>query len=310
MVVIGMFKIGNLRIRNPVFLAPMIDVTDLAYRQLCRKYVGMAYTEMIYISAILHENPKTKKLMMTNSNDKPIGLQVTGNNAEEFKELAKMNLKDYDLIDINCGCPSLRITGNEAGSYLLKNPGKIKEMIEILDNKIVTAKIRLGFKKNNVMKIAKEIEKAGTSALTVHARLANQGSSVKADWKWIKKVKREVGIPVIGNGDIKSGEDVDKMLDICDGAMVARAAIGNPLIFREIQRYLKTGKENKITKEEKLNEFKKYLELAKDYDVADINWIKRLGVEFLKGFKGAAKLREGFMLLKTYREIKDFVGKI
>ncbi len=306
------FKIGNTRIQNPVFLAPMVDVTDLAYRMLCRNYIGMAYTEMINIGAILNENKKTLGMMKTCKSDNPIGLQVTGRNVGEFKELVDRNeLKNYNLIDINCGCPSLRITGNSSGSYLLKNPEKIGEMIKILkkDN-IVTAKIRLGFKKNNVLVVAKAVEKAGADALTVHARLANQGSSVKADWKWIKKVKREIGIPVIGNGDVFSGEDASKMLDVCDGVMVARGAIGNPLIFREIQRYLRTGKEREISKEERIGEFKEYLELVKKYDIVDLGKIKYLGGRFFRGFDGAGKLRGDFMKLKDYNEIESFLGNL
>jgi len=321
------FKIGNIRIKNPVFLAPMVDVTDLAYRMLCRKWIGMAYTEMLYVDAILHDtenrkfpapstsikevagNSKTKRLMKTCKEDKPVGLQITGNSLKELKKFSKLKLlKNYNLVDINCGCPSSRITGNLAGSYLLNNPNKIAEMIKILkkDN-TVTAKIRLGFRKNNVLKVAKLIEKSGASALTIHARLAKDRYDAPADWKWIKKIKKEIGIPIIGNGDISSGEDVEKMLDICDGAMVARASIGNPLIFREIQRYLKTGKEKEIRKEDRINEFKKYLKFAKRYKLIDLGRIKFLGGNFLRGFEGAGSMRKGLMKLKTLDEFERFL---
>lgn len=307
-------KIGNVNVKNRMFLSPMVDVTDLAYRMLCRKHgAGMAYTEMIYIDAILHENERTKKLMKTSSRgDNPVCLQITGNSTEEFKKLAKKEeIWNYDLIDINCGCPSIRITGNKAGSYLLKNPDKISEMIRILKDtgQTVTAKIRLGFKENNVLAISKKIEKAGADALTIHARLANQGASVPADWKFISQVKNKVGIPVIGNGDIFGGEDFEEMLDIADAGMVARGAIGNPYIFREIQRYLKTGKEKEISRKERFSSFDEYLRLAKKYDIVDIGRIKYLGGSFFKGFDGAAKVRNGFMKLKSFDEIESFVGK-
>lgn len=303
-------KIGDVVIGNRLFLAPMVDVTDLAYRLLCRKYgASMAYTEMIYIDAILHENLKTRKLMKTCKQDNPVGLQVTGNNPGEFEKFAKLDLHEYDLIDINCGCPSIRITGNQAGSYLLRNPGKIGEMIKILKDEgyTTTAKIRLGYKKNNALAVSKEIEKAGADLLTVHARLANQGSSIPANWTWIKKIKRNVGIPVVGNGDIFSGEDAEKMLDICDGVMIARGAIGNPFIFREILKYLKTGKEKEATMKEKINAFSDYLKLAKKHEVINLARIKYLGTRFLKGFDGAASLRADFSGKKDLGEIIDLV---
>jgi len=307
-------KIGDVRVKNRLFLAPMVDVTDLVFRILCRKQgVGMAYTEMLYIDAILHENEKTKSLMKTNKNDRPIGLQITGNNTDEFRKLVKLDL-DYDLIDINCGCPSIRITGSEAGSFLLKNPEKIEKMIKILKEKYTTtAKIRLGFKKNNPIEIAKKIEKAGAELITVHARLANQGNSVKADWNEIRKVKDSVGIPVIGNGDIFSGKDAEELMDFCDGVMVARGAIGNPFIFREILRYSKSGKEKEIKKEERLKAFGDYLKLAKKYNIVDLSRIKYLGSGFYKEFDCASKMRDKLMKCKTYDEIhslNDFFQEV
>src|SRR3989344_5243432 len=245
-------KIGKIKLKNNLFLSPMVDVTDLAYRLICRKAgAGMTYTEMLYIDAILHENDKTKKLMKTCKEDSPIGLQVTGNSEEEFKRFVKLKeLKKFDLIDLNCGCPSIKITGNEAGSFLLKNPSKISRMIKILKKEgfIVTAKIRLGFDKINVLEVAEEIENAGADALTVHARLAVHGRDIPVDWKWIKKVKEIVKIPVIGNGDVFSGKDAEKMMKEtgCDGVMIARGAIGDPLIFSRVSEYFRTGEEREL----------------------------------------------------------------
>jgi tRNA-dihydrouridine synthase B len=302
-------KIGKIELKNCLFLAPMVDVTDLPYRVICREAgAGMTYTEMLYIDAILHENKKTKNLMKTTKEERPVGLQVTGNNVNEFKKFAKLKeLKNYDLIDINCGCPSIRITGNEAGSYLLKNPEKIGEMIRILKNEghIVTAKIRLGFKKNNVLKVAKEIEKAGADALTVHARLAVHGRRVPANWKWIEKIKKSVKIPVIGNGDVFSGEDAKKMLEICDGVMIARGAIGDPLIFDRILN----GGEKDVKKNLKL--FLRYLKLEKEIYGSDIDFgrVKFVGGSFLKEFKGASKSREKFMKLKSVKDMRRFINE-
>ncbi|OIO80194.1 hypothetical protein AUJ84_04075 [Candidatus Pacearchaeota archaeon CG1_02_32_132] len=304
-------KIGNVLVKNRLFLSPMVDVTDLAFRLLCRKQgAGMAYTEMIYIDAILHENSKTKSLMKTCKEDKPLGLQVTGNSIEEFKKFAKLDLlHGYGLIDINCGCPSIRITGNQAGSYLLKSPEKIGEMIKTLKDRdlTVTAKIRLGFNKNNSLEVVKEIEKAGADLITVHTRLANQGASVPADGKWISKIKDRIGIPLIANGDIFSGKDVEKYLDLCDGVMIARGAIGNPFIFRGIERYFKTGSEKEIGKGEKISAFRDYLKLAEKHEVVDLGRVKHLGGSFLKGFDGAAKIRQKLMQKKNFEDILEFI---
>ncbi len=308
-------QIGNIKLKNKLFLAPMVDVTDCAFRLLCREQgASMAYTEMIYVDAILHENLRTKKLMAIGGlKDRPLGLQVTGNNLAEFTKLSKLKLlEDYDLIDINCGCPSVKITGNEAGSYLLKTPNKIGEMIRVLKDAgyIVTAKIRLGFRNNNVLEVSKIIEKAGADLLTIHARTAEQRSSSLPDWSWISKVKKEIGIPVIGNGGVVDGKTAVDMLEICDGAMVATAAIGNPFVFRNILHYLKTGKEKEVTREDRLTGLSEYVRLAEKFDVFEMSRVKYIGSNFLKGFDGASKARSALMAVKSKDEMGGFVESL
>lgn len=304
-------KIGNVKILSPIFLAPMLDVTNLPYRLLCRKYgAGMTYTEMIHVEAILHENDKTKQMMASCSKDTPLGIQITSNSADNFKKVVPF-VKKYDLVDLNCGCPSERIILSSAGSCLLSSPEKIEKMIKTLKKEglVVTAKVRLGLKKNNILEIAKLVEKAGADAITVHARLASQGYSTPADWSWIKKVKETVSIPVIGNGDVDSGEKAKLMLELCDGAMVGRASIGNPLVFKQITNYLKTGKEKEITNKERLKSYLEYLKLAERYS-SDVKKAKFIGCPFLKGFEGAAKARESLMSLHSIEEIKELVREI
>lgn len=304
--------IGNIKLANPLILAPMVDVTDLPYRLICRKAgASLAYTEMLYVSAILHENDKTKMLMKVAPSEKPVGIQITGNTPEEFKDFIPYS-KPYHLIDINCGCPSIRITGNQAGSFLLKSPEKIASMIKILkkSGKPVTAKIRLGFKENNVIKVARMIEKAGADALTVHARLASQSGKTPADWQWIAKVKKELGIPVIGNGDINSGEQAQKMLDIADGAMIARAAIGDPMIFSRIQKYLLTGKEPEFDFKANIKLLNDYIQLAIKHKVVDVHRIKQIAPNFLRNQPGVAKLRHELMQKKTIEEISEFTKRL
>lgn len=306
------FSIGNIKIKSPLILAPMVDVTDLPYRLICRKAgASLAYIEMLNIGAILHENEKTKRLMKSCPEDKPVGIQITGPNVKDFKSVIPY-LKSYDLIDINCGCPSIRTLDNKSGSFLLKKPSKIASYIRVLKNAgyVVTAKIRLGFKNNNVIKIAKEIEKAGADALTIHARLAHDSYKVPANWSWIAKVKKEIGIPVIGNGDISTGKRAQEMLEIANGVMIARAAIGDPLIFSRIIHYLKTEKEKPFDFKENLSFFEDYLKLSKKYDTIDIPRIKFIGSNFIKNIPGASKLRQELMQKKTFNEIEEFVKNV
>lgn len=304
-------SIDSLKPKNPIFLAPMFEITDLPYRLLCREAgAAMAYTEMIFADAITHENTKTKQMMKTCKADSPLGIQITGNSEEEIKKTAPF-LKKYDLVDINCGCPSDRIISNQSGSCLLQKPEKIARIIKILkkENFIVTAKIRLGFKTNTVLKTAKIIEKAGADAIAIHARLASQAYDIpaKPQWKWIAKVKQTTGIPIIGNGDIANGEDCKEMLEIADGAMVGRAAIGNPLIFRQILHYLKTGKDLEISAKQRIAQFQEYLKLSEKYSLIDLARAKHLGANFLKGFPGASQARNQIMHLGSPEEIKNLV---
>jgi nifR3 family TIM-barrel protein len=308
-------KIGKLKINPPILLAPMVDVTDLPYRLICRKAgAQLCYTEMLYVDAIIYENKKTQKLMQTNKQDSPLGIQITGNKLEHF-EKAIPYLKKYDFVDLNCGCPSEKLIKSQAGSFLLNNPGLISKIIKLLKkhNLVVTAKIRLGFEKNNVLGIAKEIENAGADAITIHPRLATHGYNVKADWNEIKKLKEKIKIPLIANGDILSLKDALSIIKQtnCDGIMIARGAIGNPFLFKQINHYLKTGKEIPFNFEENLKYLKDYIKLCKKYKFEDLSRIKRISCKFIHGFRGASETRNKIMQLKDIRDLeKEIISAI
>ncbi|MBI2499141.1 tRNA-dihydrouridine synthase family protein [Candidatus Woesearchaeota archaeon] len=310
-------KIGNIKLKHGLILAPMAEVTDLPYRMICKKYgAELCFTEMLNSKAIFMNNDKTLELMKITEEERPVGIQICGNDTKIFEKITD-KLKKYDVVDLNCGCPVPKIVNNKQGAWLLDYPEKIKEILEVLIGNLkipVTAKIRLGKKKINVLAVAKKIEDAGASAITIHARTAEVRYKVKADLSWIKKVKKEISIPVIGNGDVFTVESAKKMLEICDGVMVARGALGDPLIFKRITAFLekKTSEKNENNEEiensfeEKINAFFEYVELCEKYEMNDFKKIRRIGLYFIQGFEGARKLRDSFSKCKNVEEM----GKI
>ena len=247
-----MLKIGNVILKNNVVLAPMAGVCNSAFRRIVKEYgVGLIEAEMVSDKALVYDSEKTKKMLYMTEEERPISQQIFGSDKESFIIAAKKvyELMKPDIIDINMGCPVPKVAvKSQAGAGLLKHPDKIKEIVEAVVEAVpcpVTVKIRSGWDKNsiNAVAVAKIIEEAGASAITVHPRTRAEGYDGQADWNIIKQVKENVSIPVIGNGDIKSPEDAKRMIDEtnCDGVMIGRAALGNPYLFKRVVEYLNTG---------------------------------------------------------------------
>ncbi len=243
-------RIGNTHLKNKVFLAPLAGVSDRPFRILCAEQgAGLVYTEMVSAKAILYNNKKTEKLLGISPELETVGVQLFGSDPQIMAESAqKIDHEGIALFDVNMGCPVPKIVNNGEGSALMKEPKLIGEIIEAMVKvlkKPVTIKIRSGFDQSNInaVEVAKIAEAAGASAIAVHGRTREQFYSGNADWTVIKAVKDVVKIPVIGNGDIFSAEDGQRMIEEtgCDAILIARGAQGNPWIFSETLHYMAKG---------------------------------------------------------------------
>ncbi len=297
------------KLKSKALLSPMAGVTDIAFRLLAKSYgAGLTYTEFVSSAGIIRNNSNTLKMVETYSEEKPVGVQLFGNSVNEIVEAAKILESKFDVIDVNCGCPAWKVIKTGAGSAMLNNVEQISKFINKLAteiNKPVTLKIRTGIDENkiNAVEIAKSAEDSGAAAIAVHGRTQKQGYSGEANWDIITKVKESVNIPVIGNGDVFTPEIFKKRLDESgvDFIMIARGALGNPFIFKQIEDYLKFGT---YEKSNCLEQFKEYLVLAQKYNIS-FNLIKNHAISFTKGLERGSRIRENLSKCKDINEIKN-----
>lgn len=263
-------NIGNVKLENNVFLAPMAGVTDLPFRVVCKGFgAGLVYSEMVSAKALHYGDKKTAELLKTSDAEAPLCVQIFGSDPAVMAEGAQKALATgAKIVDINMGCPAPKVANNGDGSSLLKDVGLIGRIVRAVSDASgvpVTCKIRSGFDEvADVERIAKTIEQSGAAAIAVHPRTRKMYYSGHSDWNIIADVKKAVSIPVIGNGDVNCAADAKRMLDTtgCDAVMIGRGARGNPFIFREVLTLLRDGKTcPPPTVDEKMNTLKKQINM-------------------------------------------------
>ena len=307
-------KIGNVELQNNIILAPMAGITDLPFRIICEKYnPGLVVTEMVSSKALYYNDEKTKQLLKTEGGKRPVSVQIFGSDIDSMAYAAKYVSKIADIVDINMGCPAPKVVKNGDGSKLLLDLDKVYEIVKIVvkNSEVpVTVKMRKGWDNEHIVAIeaAKAVERAGASAVTIHGRTRSEYYTGKADWNIIKKVKENVSIPVIGNGDIKSPEDAKRIFEQtnCDGIMIGRATLGRPWILEIIKSYLEKGTVRKIEKKEILETILKHIELEikEKGEYTGIREMRKHICYYLKGLPGASAVRDKINHLESKEEVE------
>lgn len=312
-------QIGSLKIKTPVFLAPMAGVTDYAFRLLCRELgAGMVYSEFVSADGIIRENAKTLNLIRFSDNERPIGIQIFGSDPTVMYKAASYVTQTFkpDVLDINYGCPVPKITKRGAGAAALKDLSLMDDItsavIDAAGDTPVTVKMRAGWNKETLVipEIGPRLVALGVQAISLHPRTVLQGYSGVADWSLIRKLKHLTkGIPVIGNGDIKKPEDVLRMFEEtrCDGVMVGRAALGNPWFFRQVIALMRGNLDiDQPSFSERIRMCQRHFDLLiQDRgETIGSNLMRKHFGWYIKGFPGAAKLRQRLVTTPGFSEMK------
>ena len=307
---------------DKIILAPMAGICDLPFRLLCKEQgCDIVYTEMISAKGMYYNNKNTEPLLMTDDREKPVGVQIFGSEPRLMAEQAKrIEDRGFAFIDVNMGCPVPKIVNNGDGSALMKNPALIGDIVSEMVNMCslpITIKIRAGFNDDsiNAPEIARIAESAGVSAIAVHGRTREQYYHGKADWKIIKAVKESVKVPVIGNGDVASGEDVIRIKKEtgCDSVMIGRAAKGNPWLFSDIKEYLKSGNHMvRPTANEICDMMFRHAKLMIEYkgEFTGIHEMRKHVAWYTQGMPNSAKLRADINSVETFDEMKEMIEKL
>ncbi len=316
---INNMNIGNITLDKCIFLAPMAGVTDLPFRVICKEFgAGLVYSEMVSSKAMHYNDRKTMELLKTTEEEAPLAVQIFGHEPDIMAESVPKALSTgAKILDINMGCPAPKVANNGDGSSLLKNPeliGEIVRSVKAVSKAPVTCKIRIGFDDvADVVSIARKIEDSGADAICVHPRTRAMYYSGNADWSYIKLVKDAVSIPVIGNGDIRNGEDALRMIDKtnCDAIMIGRGARGNPFIFTEIVCALEGRNYTPPTAEERISTLLRQIDMLVDLkgEYIGVREARKHVAWYIKNMKDSASMRSKVCTIESYEELKEVLTK-
>jgi tRNA-dihydrouridine synthase B len=314
-----MLKIGKLKLKSNLILSPMAGITDLPFRMLCRRFgAELAFVEMINCRSISYKSRRTKQMLSTLPKDKPLGVQILG--CEEqyiLKSLEVLRGYKFDLLDFNAACPAKKVVRRGEGAGLLQNPKKFAKLLKLVVKNAwlpVSVKIRTGWDKFsvNAKEIALIAQDCGVNALFLHGRTKTQGYSGQVDYDIIGEVKKILDIPLIASGDVFSGLLAKKMIDQtgCDGLAVARGALGNPWIFKEIEEYLKNGKIiNRPKEQEVARILREHLDSYLDFygERNGVVIFRKFYIWYTKGMRKVRRLRERSSRAKTRLEVETII---
>ncbi len=315
-----MVKIGNVKIKTNVFLAPLSGCTDLSFRLISREHgAGFCFFEMIDSNSLIHNHPKTQTMLKTNKKDWPIAAQLLGSDPTVMTESAQRlsEILDLSFIDINAACPVKKVLKKKSGAYLLKDVKLLSKIINKMSKNLklpITVKIRIVEDIKQSIHISKKCEDSGASCIFVHGRTQREGYRGIPNYSAIRDIKKNVKIPVFGSGNILTPELAKKMFVVtnCDGILVARGALGNPWIFKDIKNNRKPSKAIAMSlKKKTLKKHLSYIEKYKETKLpAKIGLMRKVAMWYLKSLFHASKIRREICFCKNYEDLIGLIDKV